>query len=381
MKRIGIVGSTGSIGTQALDVIRRHKGRFKVSFLTCNANTDLLIKQSEEFNPEYAISTSEKVDYPSNKTKYLSGTNELIRVIENEPIDIILIAATGFAGVLPTYTAAKKGVMIALANKESIVAAGPIIKETALKNNSKIIPVDSEHSAIFQCLMGQDRSKIDKVILTASGGPFRNRPYDSIELVRKEEALRHPNWNMGAKITIDSATMMNKGLELIEARYLFDLTPDKLSVIIHPQSIIHSLVSFIDGSYIAQLGYPDMRTPISFALDYPNRIESGVKPLDFREIQQLTFLEVDFRKYRCLELAIKVLNKDKNSLMIVMNAANEVAVDSFLKDVISFYQIYNVIEETLSQFSEKDIMEIDEIFELDILSRETAKKIIGKMKN
>lgn len=381
MKRVGIVGSTGSIGTQALDVIRRHKDKFKVSFLTCNANIELLIKQSEEFHPDYAVSTSEKIEHPSDKTKYLSGTNELIRIVENEPIDLILIAATGFAGVLPTYTAAKRGITIALANKESIVAAGPIIKETALKNGSTIIPVDSEHSAIFQCLMGQDRSKIDKVILTASGGPFRSRPYDSIELVRKEEALKHPNWNMGAKITIDSATMMNKGLELIEARYLFDLTPDKLSVIIHPQSIIHSLVSFIDGSHLAQLGYPDMRTPISFALDYPNRISSGVKSLDFKEIGQLTFLEVDFRKYRCLELAIGVLNKDKNSLMIVMNAANEVAVESFLKDVISFHQIYNVIDETLSQFSERDIMEIDEIFELDILSREAAKRIVAKMKN
>jgi len=251
--------------------------------------------------------------------------------------------------------------------------------ETANKHKATIIPVDSEHSAIFQCLMGQDKAKVEKVILTASGGPFRNRPYDSIDLVSKEEALKHPNWNMGAKITIDSATMMNKGLELIEARYLFDFTADKLSVVIHPQSIIHSIVSFIDGSQLAQLGYPDMRTPISFALDFPNRITSGVKSIDFSKIGQLTFMDIDFRKYPCLELAISVLKKDKNSLMIVMNAANEVAVDAFLNDKISFHQIYSVIYETLSHFSEKDIIDIDEIFELDILSRESAKDIVKRI--
>jgi len=380
MKKIGIVGSTGSIGTQAIDVIKRHKDRFELVFLTCHGNTDLLVKQINELSPRFAVCTGGEVEIASGKTKVLNGVNNLISLIENEPLDLILIAATGFAGVMPTYKAASRGVEIALANKESIVAAGPVIMETASKKGATIIPVDSEHSAIFQCLMGQETDKVEKVILTASGGPFRYRPYDSIELVRKEEALKHPNWNMGAKITIDSATMMNKGLELIEARYLFNLKPEKLGVIIHPQSIIHSMVSFIDGSMLAQLGYPDMRTPISFALDYPNRISSGVRTLDFRELQQLTFLEVDFRKYRCLELAISVLNKDKNSLMIVMNAANEVAVDAFLKDRISFHQIYNVIEDTLSNFFEKDVLEIEEIFELDILSREVAKNIIGKMK-
>jgi len=379
MKKIGIVGSTGSIGTSTLDVLRRHKNRFEIIFLTCNSNYNSLLQQVNEFKPKYAISTGISSSQNHNYTKFLSGTSELIKIIENEDLDLVLVAATGFSGVLPTYTAAKKGIEVALANKESIVAAGNIIMETANKHKATIIPVDSEHSAIFQCLMGQDKAKVEKVILTASGGPFRNRPYDSIDLVSKEEALKHPNWNMGAKITIDSATMMNKGLELIEARYLFDFTADKLSVVIHPQSIIHSIVSFIDGSQLAQLGYPDMRTPISFALDFPNRITSGVKSIDFSKIGQLTFMDIDFRKYPCLELAISVLKKDKNSLMIVMNAANEVAVDAFLNDKISFHQIYSVIYETLSHFSEKDIIDIDEIFELDILSRESAKDIVKRI--
>jgi len=230
---------------------------------------------------------------------------------------------------LPTYTAAQRGLTIALANKESIVAAGLIIIDAVKSSGACLIPVDSEHSAIFQCLMGQDKDKISNVILTASGGPFRNRPYDSFEFIQKEEALRHPNWKMGAKITVDSATMMNKGLELIEARYLFDLPPDKLSVIIHPQSIIHSMVSFIDGSYLAQLGCPDMRVPISFALNYPDRLSSGVNPIDFAKIHSLTFEDVDFNKYKCLKLATEVLHSDSNNLMIAMNAANEVAVECF----------------------------------------------------
>ncbi|MCX8084304.1 MAG: 1-deoxy-D-xylulose-5-phosphate reductoisomerase [Calditerrivibrio sp.] len=379
MKKIGIVGSTGSIGTQALDVIRRHRKGFKVVFLTCNFNTDLLMKQVEEFEPNYAISMTNPVSHPYVQCRFLCGVDNLIKIIKEEDLDIVLIATTGFSGVLPALEAVKRGLRVALANKESIVVAGDIITRTAKATGSEIIPVDSEHSAIFQCLMGQDKSKVEKVILTASGGPFRNRPYDSIEYVRKEEALRHPNWSMGAKITIDSATMMNKGLELIEAKYLFDLSPHQLDVIIHPQSIIHSMVMFVDGSYLAQMGNPDMRTPISFALGYPHRIESGVKGIDFQKFSSLTFLKVDYRKYRCLELAINILNINKNSLMIVMNAANEVAVDAFLKDKIGFSNIYDVIHETLSRFTEKDILEIDEIFELDILSREAAKEIVHKL--
>lgn len=375
MKKIGIVGSTGSIGVQALDVIGRHPDRFKIVFLSCNYNVELLLNQASSFNPGYIISTGQKIEQSLKNTKVLFGNQSLLDIIRNEDIDLVLIATTGFSGVLPTYTAAQRGLTIALANKESIVAAGLIILDAVKSRGASLIPVDSEHSAIFQCLMGQDKNKISNVILTASGGPFRNRPYDSFEFIQKEEALRHPNWKMGAKITVDSATMMNKGLELIEARYLFDLPPDKLGVIIHPQSIIHSMVSFIDGSYLAQLGCPDMRAPISFALNYPERISSGVKPIDFSKINSLTFEDVDFNKYRCLALAIKVLHRGSNNLMIAMNAANEVAVECFLKDRITFSQIYQVIEETINKFSEKNITNIEEIFEMDILSREMAHKV------
>jgi 1-deoxy-D-xylulose-5-phosphate reductoisomerase len=375
MKKIGIVGSTGSIGVQALDVISRHPGRFEVVFLSCNYNVELLVNQASEFNPGYIISTGQKIEKKLNNTKVLFGNQSLLDVIRNEDIDVVLIATTGFSGVLPTYTAAQRGLTIALANKESIVAAGHMIMDVVKNCGSCLIPVDSEHSAIFQCLMGQDKDKISNVILTASGGPFRNRPYDSFEFIQKEEALKHPNWKMGAKITVDSATMMNKGLELIEAKYLFDLPPDKLNVIIHPQSVIHSMVSFVDGSYLAQLGYPDMRSPISFALNYPDRISSGVKPIDFAKIHSLTFEDVDFNKYKCLGLAIKVLQSGSNNLMIAMNAANEVAVECFLKDKITFSQIYQVIEETINKFSEKNITNIEEIFEMDILSREMAHKV------
>lgn len=376
MKKIGIVGSTGSIGTQALEVIDLHRDKFEIVFLSCGRNTSLMEKQIHKFRPKYAVIVNEKQDIFSENTKVLYGNKNLIRLIEHEQLDLILIATTGFSGVMPTYTAARRGIDIALANKESIVAAGDLIIKEVNKRSSLLIPVDSEHSAIFQCLMGQDKRKIEKVILTASGGPFRNRPYDSFDFIRKEEALKHPNWSMGAKITIDSATMMNKGLELIEAKYLFDIPPTKLDVIIHPQSIIHSMVSFIDGSYLAQLGYPDMRTPISFALNYPERIKSGVKQLSFKDIHTLTFQEVDFRKYRCLELAIEILKKDKNSLMIVMNAANEIAVEHFLKDDITFHQIYTVIAETVSRFNETFIEDIDKIFEMDILAREQARSIV-----
>lgn len=379
-KKIGIVGSTGSIGTQALDVINLHRDKFEIVFLSCNSNVDLMVEQGKQFSAKYIVSAGKKFDAEYFGIKVLYGYESVIKLIENEDIDLVLIATTGFSGVLPTYVAAKRGVEIALANKESIVAAGSLITEAVKRTRSTLIPVDSEHSAVFQCLMGQNRDKIEKVILTASGGPFRNRPFDSFDHISKTEALKHPNWSMGAKITIDSATMMNKGLELIEAKYLFDLHPSKLDVVIHPQSIIHSMVSFVDGSFLAQLGYPDMRTPISFSLMYPERLVSGVKPIDFKTLSVLTFQEVDFRKYRCLELAINVLNQGDNSLMIAMNAANEVAVEYFLKDNLSFQQIYDVIEGTVEKYSSKNITDIDEIFELDILSRETAKQVVKKLK-
>ncbi|MCA1932796.1 MAG: 1-deoxy-D-xylulose-5-phosphate reductoisomerase [Calditerrivibrio sp.] len=379
-KKIGIVGSTGSIGTQALDVINLHRDKFEIVFLSCNSNVDLMVEQGKQFSAKYIVSAGKKFDAEYFGIKVLYGYESVIKLIENEDIDLVLIATTGFSGVLPTYVAAKRGVEIALANKESIVAAGSLITEAVKRTRSTLIPVDSEHSAVFQCLMGQNRDKIEKVILTASGGPFRNRPFDSFDHISKTEALKHPNWSMGAKITIDSATMMNKGLELIEAKYLFDLHPSKLDVVIHPQSIIHSMVSFVDGSFLAQLGYPDMRTPISFSLMYPERLVSGVKPIDFKTLSVLTFQEVDFRKYRCLELAINVLNQGNNSLMIAMNAANEVAVEYFLKDNLSFQQIYDVIEGTVEKYSSKNITDIDEIFELDILSRETAKQVVKKLK-
>ncbi len=384
MKTIGIVGSTGSIGTQALNIVKKYKDRFKILFISCHNNILLLEKQIFTFEPEYAVITgSNRLDSTFKKTKVLYGINELINLIKNEAnrIDLVLSAAIGFAGVMPTYTALLSGIDVALANKESIVTAGSLMIDTAHKSGSSIIPVDSEHSAIYQCL---DKKKgdnfVQKVILTASGGPFRFRPLDSMDLVSINETLKHPSWRMGNKITVDSATMMNKGFELIEAKFLFGLPSDKLDVYIHPQCIVHSMVSYIDGSTLAQLGLPDMRIPISYALSYPERLDWGAKALTPDLLNGLTFFKPDTAKYKCFKLALDVLKANKNSLMIAINASNEIAVESFLNGDIDFIDIYTVIDKVLELFDPKDIMSIDEIIALDENARSEAKNIINNLR-
>jgi len=385
MKNIAIIGSTGSIGVQALDIVKKHRDRFKIVFLSCHNNISELEKQIAKFEPEYAVITGNfHIDKNFERTKVFYGANELNNLIKNESgrIDTVLSAAVGFAGVLPSYNALLESTDVALANKESIVAAGRLMTETAKKTGASIIPVDSEHSAIFQCLVDRDKTTdfVEKVILTASGGPFRYRPADSMGFVSVDEALKHPSWSMGNKITVDSATMMNKGLELIEARYLFDLSSDKLDVYIHPQSIVHSMVSYVDGSTLAQLGYPDMRTPISYALNYPKRLNWGAQPLTPDILNGLTFFKPDIDKYKCFKLALEVLHEDKNSLMIVMNASNEIAVDSFLKGYIDFVDIYTVISKVLERFTAKDIKNIDEIILLDKRVRSETATIIKNLR-
>jgi len=385
MKNIAIIGSTGSIGVQALDIVKKHRDRFKIVFLSCHNNISELEKQIAKFEPEYAVITGNfHIDKNFERTKVFYGANELNNLIKNESgrIDTVLSAAVGFAGVLPSYNALLESTDVALANKESIVAAGRLMTETAKKTGASIIPVDSEHSAIFQCLVDRDKTTdfVEKVILTASGGPFRYRPADSMGFVSVDEALKHPSWSMGNKITVDSATMMNKGLELIEARYLFDLSSDKLDVYIHPQSIVHSMVSYVDGSTLAQLGYPDMRTPISYALNYPKRLNWGAQPLTPDILNGLTFFKPDTDKYKCFKLALEVLHEDKNSLMIVMNASNEIAVDSFLKGYIDFVDIYTVISKVLERFTAKDINNIDEIILLDKRVRSETATIIKNLR-
>ncbi|KAA0257750.1 1-deoxy-D-xylulose-5-phosphate reductoisomerase [Deferribacter autotrophicus] len=375
MRKIGIIGATGSIGSQAIDIIEQEKDDFQVIFLTAHNQLDKLIKIGKKVNAKHLVLTSER----HHTDKVLTGIDELLKVIENEEIDIILSAAVGFSGLIPTYCALKKGIDIALANKESMVAAGRLLNETAKKNDAKIIPVDSEHSAVYQCLLGHDTSYLEKIILTASGGPFRNRPIDSFEFISVEEALNHPNWSMGRKITVDSATMMNKGLELIEARFLFNVGHDKLDVVIHPESIIHSIVAFCDGSYLAQMGVPDMKIPISYAISYPERVKLDIPRLNFFELKKLTFIKPDFERYPCLRIAMEALKIDKNSIYIALNAANEVAVDAFLKEVIKFNEIPMIIERTIEDFPVEDVMDIEEIVKMDKLAREKSRKLMSNI--
>lgn len=367
MKKLAIIGSTGSIGRQALDVVRLNRELFEVVLLSANSNSELLEAQCAEFGAKASCLTK-------------GGNGELVSLIRDTELDLVLVAAVGAAGIMPAYESVKRGINIALANKESIVSAGRLILDTAKKSGARIIPVDSEHSAIYQCLMGHKKEQVSKIILTASGGAFRKTPKDALEFMGVSEALRHPNWQMGSKITVDSATMMNKGLELIEARYLFDTEPSKLGVIIHPQSIVHSAVSYLDGSMLAQMGYPDMRTPISFALGLPERLRCGVKQLDLCEISRLDFFKPDLDKYPCLKLALQVLEKDLNGPMIVMNAANEIAVEHFLSKTISFIDIAPLIESVLGSFGELRAEGIDEILELDAKARARCTELINKQR-
>jgi len=382
MKRgIAILGSTGSIGTQALEVIRDHSDKFSVEVLSAQNNLELLIKQAFEFIPNAVVIGNEehylelKEVLKNLPIKVYCGDSALEQVVEMESIDMVLTAMVGFAGLYPTLRAIEAGKPIALANKETMVVAGEMIMGLAKERGVPIIPVDSEHSALFQSLMGEDLGSIEKVILTASGGPFRNYSADELRSVTLQDALQHPNWCMGPKITVDSATMMNKGLEVIEARWLFDLKPEQIDVIIHPQSIIHSMVQFIDGSVKAQMGPPDMRLPIQYALGFPERLTSGFKRLDFTEYPNLTFQAPDTNIFRNLAISFDALKKGGN-WPCLMNAANETAVEAFLKEKIGFLDIPDVIEQTLVKSHYLPKPGLTDLVESDRLGREISQQFI-----
>jgi 1-deoxy-D-xylulose-5-phosphate reductoisomerase len=351
-KNIAILGATGSIGTQALDVIRANRNAFGVEVLTGSGNADLLIKQALEFNPNTVVIADEsKYQYvrdalQPHDIKVFAGNKAIAQVVQMESIDMVLAAIVGYAGLESTISAIKAGKQIALANKETLVVAGELVTQLAKENGVNLYPVDSEHSAIFQCLAGEFHNPVEKIYLTASGGPFRGKDKEFLSAVKKEQALKHPNWEMGAKITIDSASLMNKGLEVIEAKWLFGLKPEQIDVIVHPQSIVHSIVQFTDGSMKAQMGLPDMKLPIHYAMAYPQRIRSDFPRFDFLKYPQLTFEQADTKTFRNLALAYAAMNKGGNAAC-VLNAANEIAVDSFLKDRIGFLQMSDVVEKCL----------------------------------
>ncbi|REA57274.1 1-deoxy-D-xylulose-5-phosphate reductoisomerase [Dyadobacter luteus] len=353
-KRIAILGSTGSIGTQALDVIEANLDTFSLEVITAQTSATLLIAQARKFLPKEVV-IGNKDFYDQVKAalsdlpiKVYTGSSALVSVVESDSVDVVLTAMVGYAGLLPTIHAIKAGKDIALANKETLVVAGELIMGLAKAHDVNIYPVDSEHSAIFQCLAGEEHNPIEKIILTASGGPFRGKDRSLLASVKKEQALKHPNWSMGAKITIDSATLMNKGLEVIEAKWLFNLTASQIEVIVHPQSIVHSLVQFEDGSIKAQLGLPDMKLPIQYALHYPQRLKSDFPRFSFMDYPSLTFEKPDMETFRNLAIAYHVLEKGGNAACII-NAANEIAVDAFLHDRVGFLEISDVILETLEK--------------------------------
>ena len=376
-RQIAILGSTGSIGTQALDVIRSNPDLFEVYVLTAHRNVELLIEQAREFLPEMVVIADEQ-QYTRLKEalcnlpiKIWAGEESLSQVVQAEPIDMVLTAMVGYSGLKPTISAIKAGKPIALANKETLVVAGDLVIRLADENKVPILPVDSEHSAIFQCLAGELNNPIEKIILTASGGPFRTFTKEQLEHVTSKEALKHPNWNMGAKITIDSATLMNKGFEMIEAKWLFGTTTDQIQIVVHPQSIIHSMVQFRDSSIKAQMGLPDMRLPIQYALAYPNRIYSDFERFDFTKYPVLSFEESDMSKFRCLELAYKAVRKGGN-MPCILNAANEVVVAAFLKDQISFPAMSEIIERTMEEVSFIAEPDLDDYIQTDNEARKRA---------
>ena len=373
-KRIAIFGSTGSIGTQALDVIAANKDKFSAEILTAQTNYELLIKQALQFNPNCVVIGDEtkylkvKEALASTNVKVFAGEAALQEVAAFDSYDMMLAGIVGYAGLKPTLTAIENGKPIALANKETLVVAGEIIMQKAIEKRVPIIPVDSEHSAIFQCLIGEKSSRIEKIILTASGGPFFGKKPNFLVNVKRDHALQHPNWSMGAKITIDSATLMNKGLEMIEAKWLFGLTPEQIQVIIHPQSIIHSMVQFNDGSIKAQMGLPDMKLPIQFALAYPHRIDNNFPRYDFKKPNTLTFEEPDLRTFRNLALAMEAMNKGGN-MPCILNAANEIAVFAFLKNRIGFLDMTAVVEKSMEKIKFIEKPTLEELYESDAEAR------------
>ncbi len=379
-KNIAIIGSTGSIGTQALEVVDSFPESFAVTVLTIGKNADLLLEQAYKFNPKVVV-VSDRYAYEKVKSglsstsiQVLHGDEALEEVVSRADVDVVLTAVVGSAGLKPTVAAIKAGKDIALANKETLVVAGELITSLVAKYQVKLLPVDSEHSAIFQCLVGEEKNPIEKIILTASGGPFRGKTRLDLAAVTKREALKHPNWEMGAKITIDSASLMNKGLEVIEAKWLFQLDPNQIEVIVHPQSIIHSLVQFQDGSLKAQLGLPDMKLPIQYALTYPERYQNHFPRFNFLEYPQLTFEKPDMETFRNLAFAFDALEKGGNAAC-VLNAANEVVVDAFLKDEISFLGMSDIIEETMCQVSYQSGLGLEDYLYYDAESRRVARSL------
>lgn len=373
-KKISILGSTGSIGTSTLDICRQHKDKFEVVGLAAGTNMSVLAEQIREFQPQLVSVKSESEYNELKKSNFTDveivfGEEGAIQVATIASADMVMSAIVGAAGLMPTMKAIEQGKTIGLANKESMVIAGEIMSSLARQKNVKILPVDSEHSAIFQCLHNENLDDVDNLILTASGGPFFQKPIEEFKNITVEQALKHPNWDMGAKITIDSATMMNKGLEVMEAQQLFHLSVEKIKVVVHPQSIIHSMVEFIDGAVMAQMGEPDMREPIAFALSYPRRISTNIKKLDLPKREQLTFFEPDFEKFPCLRLAFEVAKKGGSSAP-VLNAANEVLVDYFLRKKIGFMDIPKFLEKVLEKHSVKPLNTLDDVLSADQWSRD-----------
>ena len=382
-KRIALLGATGSIGTQALDVIRAHPARFAVAALSAQSNAGLLIAQAREFRPavvvigdesKYATVKTALANQP--ETEVVAGAAALAEVAARPDSDLVLTAMVGYAGLLPTVAAIRAGKDIALANKETLVVAGQLITQLVREHGVRLLPVDSEHSAIFQCLVGEERNAVEKIILTASGGPFRGRTAAALATVTKAQALKHPNWDMGAKITIDSASLMNKGLEVIEAKWLFGLSDEQIEVVVHPQSIVHSLVQFRDGSLKAQLGLPDMKLPIQYALGYPERLPAAFPRFNFLDYPQLTFEPADTATFRNLPLAFAAMRRGGNA-PCVLNAANEVAVAAFLRDDVGFLEMSDLVESCLTKVSYLAAPSLDDYVATDRETRRVARELVG----
>lgn len=385
-QRIALMGSTGSIGSQTLDVIERFPGEFTIEVLAAGNNIDLLTKQALRFNPDCVVTGNIenykklKENLSNTNIKVYAGNEAMEQVVTSSSVDVVIASIVGYSGLRSTIAALKAGKKIALANKETLVVAGEIIGKLVKETGSSIIPVDSEHSAIFQCLVGEAGNPVEKISLTASGGPFLNYSLSELEKIRPEQALKHPTWDMGSKITIDSASLMNKGLEVIEAKWLFGLTPEQISVVIHPQSIIHSFVHFADGSVKAQLGVPDMRVPILYALTYPDRYKTDLPRLDLMKCNSLTFSEPDTKKFRNLGLAFSAL-KEGGNMPCILNASNEIAVNAFLEGRIGFTQMPDVVSHTMENTKFVSSPDLESLEASDKSARETAKYYINKLKN
>jgi len=383
-ERIAMLGSTGSIGTQALDIISKYPDKFVVEVLIAGNNIDLLTDQALKYQPDSVVIANPvhylqlKENLRGTNIKIYAGNDAIEQVVTSSTVDVVIASIVGYSGVRPTIAAIKAGKKIALANKETLVVAGEIIGRLIRESGSRLIPVDSEHSAIFQCLAGESGNPIEKITLTASGGPFLNFSEEMLKKVKPGDALKHPNWNMGCKVTIDSASLMNKGLEVIEARWLFDLSPEQISVIIHPQSIIHSFVHFSDGSVKAQLGVPDMRIPILYALTYPDRLHSDLPRLELKDYKNLTLIEPDSEKFRNLSLAYEALTRGGN-MPCILNAANEMAVLAFLEEKIGFTQMPDIVEHTMEHSLYFPSPDLDLLDATDASARQTATNYINKL--